>query len=82
MALKIVEACTSCGLCEPECPNKAILEAEGIYVIDPNLCTECVGWYDQPQCVMVCPVEACVPDPDRQESKEELLAKKEKLQTA
>ncbi|MFT5371503.1 MAG: ferredoxin, partial [Lysobacterales bacterium] len=30
------------------------------YIIDPNLCTECVGHFDTPQCVEVCPVE-CIP---------------------
>lgn len=47
-----------------------------INVVDPDLCTECVGFYDEPQCVNVCPVEAIVPDPNRKESKEELLGKK------
>ena len=27
----------------PECPNGAISQGEEIYVIDPNLCTECVA---------------------------------------
>ncbi len=42
-------------------------------------CTECVGFYDEPQCVSVCPVDAIHPDPNHEESKEELLAKKQKL---
>jgi NAD-dependent dihydropyrimidine dehydrogenase PreA subunit len=28
MSLKITEACTSCSVCEPECPNEAISEGE------------------------------------------------------
>lgn len=79
MAMKITEECINCGACEPECPNEAITEGEEIYIIDPDKCTECVGFYDEPQCVSVCPVE-CIPvDPDHKESKEELEAKYKKL---
>jgi len=53
---------------------------EEIYEIDPDLCTECVGHFDEPQCVEVCPVD-CIPvDPDHIESREELQAKFEALQ--
>ena len=45
-----------------------------IYVIDPNLCTECVGHYDTPQCVEVCPVECIPKDPEYEESEEDLMA--------
>ncbi len=79
MALKITEDCASCGVCEPECPNKAISEGDDRYVIDPTKCTECVGFHDEPQCASVCPVEACVKDPDHAETKDQLLAKKKKL---
>jgi len=79
MALKITEDCASCGVCEAECPNKAISQGDTQYVIDPDKCTECVGFFDEPQCASVCPVEACVKDRDRAESKEELLAKKKRL---
>ena len=44
MATYITEECINCGACEPECPNEAISEGEDIYVIDPKLCTECVGF--------------------------------------
>ncbi len=54
----------------------------GIYIIDPAKCTECMGYFDQPQCAMVCPVESCIPDPDHKETKEELTAKKERLAAA
>jgi ferredoxin len=47
-----------------ECPNKAITEGDERYVIDPTKCTECVGFFDEPQCRSVCPVEAPEPDPD------------------
>lgn len=75
MALIITEECINCDVCEPECPNDAIYQGELIYEINPNLCTECVGHFDQPQCQQVCPVD-CIPlDPLHKESQEELLAK-------
>ena len=73
MAMKIVADCINCGACEPECPNTAITAGESIYVIDPEKCTECVGAYDTPRCVEVCPVDGCIiTDPEHAESKEEL----------
>ena len=79
MAYKISDECISCGACETECPNDAISEGETIYVIDPDKCTECVGAADTSQCAEICPVGAPEPDPDRQESREELQAKYDKL---
>ncbi len=79
MAYMITEECIACGACEPECPNEAISESEEIYVVDPDRCTECVGFYDESQCAAVCPVDACVPDPDYEESRDELQAKYERL---
>lgn len=79
MALVINEECVNCGVCEPECPNEAISEGEDIYVINPAKCTECVGAYDDPQCVDVCPVDCIVPDKDHTETPEELKAKYEQL---
>ena len=64
MSTMITEECISCGVCEPECPNAAISEADGIYVIDPALCTECVAFHDVEQCAAVCPVDCCVTDPN------------------
>lgn len=60
MSLKITDECINCDVCEPECPNGAISQGPEIYAIDPNLCTECVGHYDTPQCVEVCPVDCIV----------------------
>ncbi len=77
MALMITEDCIVCGACEPECPNNAITGGEAIYEINPNLCTECVGYYDEPQCVSVCPVDCVIQNPDHVESTEELLEKEE-----
>ena len=80
MSLKITDECINCDVCEPVCPNQAIRKGELIYEIDPLRCTECVGHFDEPQCVAVCPVD-CIPlDPDHPETKEELLKKYEKLQ--
>jgi ferredoxin len=79
MALVITEECVNCGVCEPECPNEAISEGEDIYVINPAKCTQCVGAFDDPQCVDVCPVDCIVPDPEHRESAEELKAKYELL---
>ncbi len=61
MALKITEDCVACGVCEPECPVDAITEGDPIYIIDPDKCVECKGYYDTPKCAEVCPVDACVP---------------------
>ena len=75
MAYKITDECISCGACEGECGNQAILEGETIYVIDPDRCTECVGNAESPRCAEVCPVDACVPDTGHEESREQLLEK-------
>ena len=80
MSLKINELCVNCDVCEPACPNQAISQGEVIYVIDPARCTECVGHYDEPQCVVVCPVECIDPDPDHPEDEGQLLAKLARLQ--
>lgn len=75
MSLIITDDCINCDVCEPECPNEAISQGEEIYVINPNLCTQCVGHYDEPQCQQVCPVD-CIPlDENHVESKDELMAK-------
>ncbi len=79
MALKILDTCINCDVCEPVCPNQAITLGEEYYEIDPDRCTECVGHFDQPQCVEVCPVE-CIPvDPERIETTEQLMRKYEAL---
>ena len=82
MALWITDACINCDVCEPECPNQAIYMGPEIYEIDPAKCTECVGHFDAPQCVQVCPVE-CIPvNPFCVETPEQLRAKYEALQQA
>jgi ferredoxin len=75
MATYITSDCINCGACEPECPNEAISEGDEIYVIDPELCTECVGFYNHEACQAVCPVECCLPDPNHRETEETLIAR-------
>lgn len=64
MAYRIVAAqCTSCTACEALCPNEAISEQGATFVIDPAKCTECIGHFNTPQCVAICPVDdTCVID--------------------
>ena len=79
MALLINELCVNCDVCEPACPNQAITQGETIYLIDPARCTECVGHFDEPQCVVVCPVECIELDPAYPETPEQLRAKLQRL---
>ena len=94
MALLITDECINCGACKTECPNTAIYEGgvswalngklynsirEDYYYIVHNKCTECIGFYNEPQCVAVCPVDCIIVDPEHVETKKELLIKKEKL---
>ncbi len=75
----ITDECINCDVCEPECPNGAIYQGESIYEIDPNLCTECVGHFDKPQCQKVCPID-CIPfNLEMVESKEQLQEKYQRL---
>ena len=93
MSLLITSECISCGACLPECPNEAIFESradaeakghhvgegQGDYVITHERCTECVGHFDEPQCVSLCPV-ACIPvNPQHVESRETLMQKYQRL---
>lgn len=82
MALKITDACINCDVCEPECPNQAIYQGERIYEIHPERCTECVGHFDAPQCVEVCPVACINVDPAHTESHAQLAAKYASLMKA
>lgn len=79
MALKITRDCISCEVCVPECPNEAIFMGPQIFHIDPDKCTECVGYYKQPQCLKVCPVDCIVADPEHKETPEQLQAKSDRL---
>lgn len=58
MAMQISDECIACGACEADCPVDAISEGDTQFEIDPDKCVECVGYFDSPQCVDVCPVDA------------------------
>jgi len=75
MALFINNKCINCDVCVDECPNSAISMGEKIYQIDPSKCTECVGHYDKPTCVIVCPINCIKNDPLHKESLEQLARK-------
>jgi ferredoxin len=95
MATFITEECINCGACEPECPNTAIYQgavewdgldgqkhpalSASIFYIVPDKCTECVGFYDHEACAAVCPVDCCIPDPQRPESEAALLERARQL---
>jgi hypothetical protein len=79
MATMITNDCINCGACEPECPNNAITQGETIFVIDPKLCTECVGFHDYEACAAVCPVDCCVTDPNNIETEEALIVRAREL---
>jgi ferredoxin len=82
MALKITDECINCDVCEPECPNLAISMGVDFYEINPDLCTECVGHFDVPQCQEVCPVACILVNEQHIESKIELQLKSDKLKVA
>ena len=76
MALKITKECINCDVCEPACPNEAIYQGEEIFEINPDLCTECVGHFDSPECQEICPIDDCIiTDSSFKETAEELLEK-------
>ena len=53
--------------------------SDEFYYIVPEKCTECVGFHEEPQCAAVCPVDCCVPDPEREESEDKLRARQTAL---
>ena len=54
--------------------EREAISDEFFYIV-ADKCTECVGFHDEPQCAAVCPVDCCVPDPNNEETEEELEAK-------
>jgi ferredoxin len=81
MALLITDECINCDVCEPECPNQAISQGPEIYVIHPARCTECVGHFDTPQCIEVCPVDCIVLNSQLVETREGLMEKARALKS-
>ena len=79
MALLITDDCINCTVCEPECPNSAISAGDNIFIIDADKCTECVGHFEESQCIDVCPVDCIIVDPNRTESREQLQDKYDRL---
>ena len=75
MSTRITADCIDCGLCVEVCPNGAIHAGSTVHEIEPQLCTECVGFHAEEQCAAVCPVDCCVPDEDIVETEDELLGK-------
>lgn len=59
MPAVIEVSCINCDMCVPECPNAAISMGPLHYQVNPELCTECIGYYEQPTCIEVCPID-CV----------------------
>ena len=80
MSLLITDECIACDACREECPNEAIEEGDPLYIIDPDYCTECVGHYDEPSCILVCPVDCIISDPDNVENMQELKFKFNRLE--
>ncbi len=72
MALLITEQCINCDVCEPVCPNQAIRAGTLIYEIRFDHCTECVGHFDAPQCVAICPVDCIEIDASAPETRQQL----------
>jgi len=58
----ITAECVNCSACERECPVQAITAAADQYVIDPNVCVDCEGYFEEARCKWACPVNACVPE--------------------
>jgi len=81
MALLITDECIACDACREECPAEAIEENDPIYIIDSDRCVECVGFFDEPQCISVCPVDSIIVDPDNVETIEELKYKLKQLES-
>jgi len=58
MAVRITDACVSCGACVWECPTEAIRPGDPRPSVRGSSCTECYGFFGESQCVVVCPADA------------------------
>ncbi len=62
MAYKISGDCMGCDVCRPQCPTGAIcIEDTGALWINPVLCNDCEGYFDEPQCLSVCTQNSVLP---------------------
>jgi ferredoxin len=56
--------CTGCSACASECPNDAISEKDFAFSVDPEKCTECIGFFAEAQCAAICPMpKTCIVNP-------------------
>ncbi len=62
---------------EDDTDNEA--KSDECFYIVTEKCTECIGFYDEPQCAAVCPVDCCVDDEENIETEEMLQDKKDLL---
>lgn len=82
---RMADGTTVSELYQIETGDKIEAEAEQapgndeFYYIVPDKCTECVGFHEEPQCAAVCPVDCCVPDPERVEEEAILAARQDRL---
>ncbi len=60
MALQITALCINCWACEPLCPTHAIVAAQPHFRIKAQQCNECGGYYADPQCASICPIEGAI----------------------
>ncbi len=79
MAVDITDVCIGCGACFEECPNEAVVEVDGLYIVIPDRCTECWGIYSSAQCLDLCPVEAVALDRDHPDDEASLERKFRRL---
>ena len=61
MAYTITGLCTQCNDCLPLCPTGAIKQEGEKLWIDPMLCNNCEGFYEQPLCASICLSDVPVP---------------------
>ena len=79
MPFMINDGCINCGACEPVCPNGGIRKGKSAYIIDQDACTECVGFFNKQQCVVVCPMDSCILNPSIVLSEEALFERAKAL---
>ena len=63
MPIRITQDCINCAACIDVCPNGGIRRGQSAYIIDQDLCTECIGFFNQEQCVAICPIDCCIRNP-------------------